>query len=102
MRYSATVELINEERRGKNKRRYETMLYPTFEIKNSDIYINSTLGDRCDNIAFQQYRDQRLWWVIARANNLPVGAFQIPPGFRIRIPDISHFEIEELLRARQF
>lgn len=102
MRYSATVELINDLRRGKTKRRYETMLYPQFELKNTDRYVNSTLGDRCDNMAYEYFNDQRLWWVIARANNLPLGSFQIPPGFRIRIPDISHFEIEELLRARQY
>lgn len=102
MRYLETVKLIDSPFKDKKKRRYETMLYPSFEVKNTDNYINSTLGDRCDNVAFDYYEDQRLWWVIARANKLPVGSFQIPPGFRIRIPDLSHFEIQELLRERQF
>lgn len=102
MRYSETVELITDTFKGKNKRRYETMLYPAFEIKNTDRYISSTLGDRCDNVAYEYYKDQRLWWVISRANQLPIGSFQIPPGFRIRIPDLSHFEIQELLQERQF
>jgi len=102
MRYSDNVQLINELRRGKTKRRYETMLYPTIPISDKDTYIISTAGARCDNLAYEYYRDQRLWWVISRANDLPVGAFMIPPARRIRIPDINSFQIKTLIQDNQY
>ena len=46
-----------------NKRYYSTILYPKIDRKISDIYIRTTKGDRMDLLAFQYYKDSRLWWI---------------------------------------
>ena len=43
--------------------------YPVIPIRDSDIIINGKFGQRFDQLAFQYYGDQELWWIIARANN---------------------------------
>lgn len=65
---------------------YGTHYIPIFEETDRDIYIYSKRGDRFDNLAYEYYNDQTLWWVIAKSNNLINGTLVIPPGRRIRIP----------------
>lgn len=100
-RYQDTVQKIRHN--GDGKQRYETMLYPIFEPQTSDIYFISKKMDRMDLVAYQWYGDPRLWWVIQRANNLPGGTIQIPPGVRIRVPyPLSSYDVATKLRERQF
>ena len=47
-------------------------------------------GERIDQIAFQEYGDGRLWWVIAAASNIGWG-MQVPPGTVIVIPSGDSF-----------
>ncbi len=86
-----------------NKRRYETLYYPTFEHKATDIYVIAKSVTRLDLLADQYYNDVRLWVVIARANKLNNATLRVPPGTRIRIPyplDIN--EVLELFADKQF
>ena len=53
--------------------------------KQSDSYFITTEGDRCDNLANRFYGDAKLWWFIARVNNLTTN--NIPAGTSIRIPE---------------
>jgi hypothetical protein len=39
-----------------------------------------------DTLAQQFYQDTTLWWVIANANNIGKGSFDVPAGMQIRIP----------------
>jgi len=82
-RYKDYLEYIAQ---PNGKRRYETMYYPKFEHKTSDVYIIAKKLERMDLLAFEYYNDSRLWWIIRIVNNLPGGTFQIPAGTRIRIP----------------
>ena len=41
-------------------------------------------GDRCDNLAFRFYNNSKLWWFVARVNNLSTN--NIPAGMSLRIP----------------
>lgn len=78
--------------------RYSSTFYPSIPYRQSDIYIYSRRLDRLDLLAFEFYRDQTLWWVIARANDLGKGSFQVPPGIRLRIPfPIDELEIQKLI-----
>ena len=54
------------------------------EETNSDLYFISTEGDRCDNLANRFYGDSKLWWFIAKVNNLTTN--NIPAGTSLRIP----------------
>lgn len=85
------VEVLKME---SGKRRLSTRYYPSIPIKNSDKFIVSKRGMRWDNLAYQFYRDQSLWFMIARANNIVNGSLVVPPGIRIRIPDLTNEEIE--------
>lgn len=62
--------------------------YPEIPISNDDIYAITEWGDRFDNLAFQFYQDQTLWWIISAANPNLVnfGSLFIPIGTTIRIP----------------
>jgi hypothetical protein len=71
----------------KNKQYYATTLYQNIPLSNTDLYVNTTVGDRYDLLAQQFYGDSTLWWVIPMANNQLVKDSLFPPvGLTIRIP----------------
>ena len=81
------------------KRVYKTTMYPTINRAESDIYIVSKDGDRCDTLAHRYYDNTDLWWIIAQANHLGKGTLRIKAGKQIRIPtDLSDIfsDLEEL------
>ena len=78
-RYNST-----RKQRKNKKPYYQTTIYKKVEEKNTDGYFIATEGDRCDNLAVRFYCDARLWWFIARVNNLTTN--NIPAGTSIRIP----------------
>lgn len=74
-------------------RRYKkTIQYPLMERNVNDIYIIGRQGDRLDNLAYKYYNDSKLWWIIARANNIGNGNLSVPIGEQIRIPS-NHISI---------
>jgi nucleoid-associated protein YgaU len=68
------------------KRYRKSVQYPLMERKLTDIYIIGARHDRLDNLAFKYYEDARLWWIIARANNIGKGNLTVPIGAQLRIP----------------
>lgn len=71
----------------KNKQYYATTLYQNIPLSNTDLYVNTTVGDRYDLLAQQFYGDSTLWWIIPMANNQLVKDSLFPPvGLTIRIP----------------
>lgn len=76
--------------------KYKPTLYQDIPVVLGDIYIESKIGDRLDLLAVKYFKDARLWYVIAIANNLGKGTFFIEPGTRLRIPNsnsISSFNV---------
>ena len=75
----------NTKKQSKNRKSYySTTVYKKVIEKNTDSYFIATEGDRCDNLAFRFYGDLKLWWFIARVNNLTTN--NIPAGTSLRIP----------------
>jgi nucleoid-associated protein YgaU len=71
----------------RGKQYYATTLYQNIPLSNTDLYVNTTVGDRYDLLAQQFYGDSSLWWVIPMANNQLVKDSLFPPvGLTIRIP----------------
>ena len=68
------------------KRYRKTVRYPEMPRTSRDTYIISIQGDRLDNLAHKYYNDSRLWWILARANNLGKGDLTVPIGIQLRIP----------------
>ena len=77
------IELLRNEL---GKRYKKTIRYPKMKKASNDMYIISIQGDRLDNLAFKYYEDSRLWWILARANNLGKGDMEVPIGTQLRIP----------------
>jgi len=79
------VELSTKykDRRGTISK-YNTTIYKEVEEKDSDIYLIAQEGDRLDNLAFEYYDDQRLWWFLANVNNL--SSMNVPAGTSLRVP----------------
>lgn len=75
-------EIIDED----GTRFFESTLPPDVERDESDIIITTESGQRLDRIAFRQYGDAKLWWVIAAANNLGRGDLTVPANTRLQIP----------------
>lgn len=69
---------------GKNAQYYGTTVYNAVSPIDSDMFFIAQQGDRCDNLAYEFYKDPSLWWFIARVNNLK--AMNIPAGTKLRIP----------------
>ena len=68
-----------------------TTIYSSIPESDDDIFVITQLGDRLDNLAFQFYGDQGLWWYIAKANNLMF--MTIPVGTSLRIPATIQYAI---------
>lgn len=83
MRYE-TSKILRTSTDG--KRYYNGTLYPLITPRNSDIYVITTVGDRLDILADQYYKDSKMWWIIASANNLRKDSLFITPGTQLRIP----------------
>jgi|TARA_R110000824_G_scaffold208623_1_gene394448 hypothetical protein len=67
---------------------YRTTIYESVPERNDDMYFIAQEGDRCDVLANQFYNDAKLWWFIARVNNLKTN--NIPAGTSLRIPISSN------------
>lgn len=81
--YTPSVKLNTEKR----KRFYKTLLYPTIERKDDDIYVMTVIGDRLDLLAWKYYSNAQLWWLLTVANpDLPKDTVFLEPGTQVRIP----------------
>jgi hypothetical protein len=88
----------NNTRIKRNKdlnRVYSYTLYPKIPIKNSDIFISPTYGDRLELLANKYYKDPTLWWIIAQANGIKGFTALYTENFKgqLRIPT----EIQDIL-----
>ena len=70
---------------------YVNVVYPEIPPTSEDTYIITSYEDRLDLLAFDYYGDERLWWIISRANPDVTrrDSFFIKSGVQIRIPDPS-------------
>ena len=66
--------------------RYDTLVLPDIEFRDTDLYIISREGDRLDSLSQQFYSTPEFWWILAQANALGKGSLTVPPGIQIRIP----------------
>lgn len=76
------------------KRYITAPIYPYIPEDDNDLYIITTGGDRYDTLAQQFYRDYRLWWIIASANNSQKSSMFCEPGVQLRIPADKNAAIE--------
>ena len=86
-----------------NSRYYKNIEYPEIPVAPNDVYIISKSTDRVDLLAFDYYNDEKLWWIISKANpgKIKRDSFFIDPGLQIRIPsnvEIIYDEFEKLNR----
>lgn len=68
------------------RRVYRSKIYPNIPLRNDDVYVVTQTGDRLDLLAFEYYQDQRLWWIIAAANNIHNAQIGLVEGTILRIP----------------
>ena len=90
--------LRNIDEKVSNKKRYlKNIKYPKIPIREGDVYVTATFGDRLDLLADRFYRDTKLWWVINYANptKLNRDSLFIKPGTQLRIP----METGEIIEA---
>ena len=91
-RYRYTIMTKNKE----GKRVFKPTMYPSFPIRDSDIFIYPRFGDRLDNLAFKYYNDVSLWWIIAKANGLDAAHIGLEVDNQIRIPTNIQSVIDKL------
>ena len=89
-RYANTkVSRVKIDRSVNEVLKYDTTLYQKIPESNEDIFVVTQEGDRLDNLAFQFYGNQHLWWYIAQTNNL--NTMNIPVGTSLRIPASTEY-----------
>jgi len=69
--------------------KYASTIYQDIPVVLGDLYIESKFGDRLDLLAAKYFKDARLWYLIAIANNIGKGTLNIEPGIRLRIPNTN-------------
>jgi hypothetical protein len=82
MRYQFTPT----EKRWDGKNVYRTTYYPVIPESYDDFYITVSESDYLDSLAKKYYGDETLWWIIARANNLPGYKLSVTTSRQLRIP----------------
>ncbi len=82
MRYQFTPT----EKRWDGKNVYRTTYYPDIPESFDDFYITVSESDYLDSLAKKYYGDETLWWIIARANNLPGYKLSVNTNRQLRIP----------------
>jgi hypothetical protein len=65
---------------------YRSKIYPDIPLRNDDVYVVTQTGDRLDLLAYEYYKDQSLWWIIASANNIHNAQLGLKEGTILRIP----------------
>ena len=88
-RYDTTKIIKVKDGPHDGKIKKNTKFYKKIPESNNDVYVQTVDGDRLDQLAFQYYGDQHLWWYIARANNLKFN--NIKAGTVLRIPITTEF-----------
>ena len=89
-RYAGTkVRKTKIDKSNNDVQRFETTIYEQIPSSNDDIFVLTQEGDRLDNLAFQFYGNQHLWWYIAHANNLTTMNVEI--GTQLRIPGSTQY-----------
>jgi len=72
------------------RRKLSTIQYPKILSKNSDMIYRTRDSDTYSTLAYRFYRDQSLWWIIAKANGDFRGNIRPKLGIKLIIPtDIS-------------
>ena len=86
-----------------NNRYYKNIEYPEIPVAPNDVYIISKSTDRVDLLAFDYYNDEKLWWIISKANpgKIKRDSFFIDPGLQIRIPSNITQAYEKFTRINQ-
>ena len=79
-------ESIKKQKASDGTVQFVNAIYPDIPVSNNDQYLITTIGDRLDLLAFDIYKDQSLWWIIAAANGLPGDSLFPPVGMQLRIP----------------
>ena len=97
MRYQFTPT----KKRYDGKNVYSTTYYPNIPESDSDIYIIASESDYLDSLAKKYYGDESLWWIIARANNLPGYKLSVDSSRQIRIPTNTSSIMNDLKRVNQ-
>jgi hypothetical protein len=82
MRYQFTPV----EKRWDGKNVYRTTYYPIIPESYDDFYVTVSESDYLDSLAKKYYGDETLWWIIARANNLPGYKLSVTTNRQLRIP----------------
>tara|TARA_B100002019_G_C21259567_1_gene595909 strand:- start:610 stop:924 length:315 start_codon:yes stop_codon:yes gene_type:complete len=80
---------------------YGITLYPTIPIQDGDEFIYPFDGEKLDGLAFKYYQDTSLWWIIAGANNIRDGSFNLDPEVKLRIPKNITPILEEFRRLNE-
>ena len=65
---------------------YRTTYYPIIPESYDDFYVTASESDYLDSLAKKYYGDETLWWIIARANNLPGYKLSVTTNRQLRIP----------------
>ena len=100
-RYSGTdirKTISSKNKEKKSKLKYDTTIYQRIPLRDDDMWIITTYGDRLDTLAHKFYKDSRLWWYIAKANNLV--DMHIEDGTSLRIPATLTYTDTDSMDAR--
>jgi nucleoid-associated protein YgaU len=100
-RYSGTdivKKYDKNTKENKSSLKYATTIYQKIPLRDDDLYIITTNGDRLDTLANKFYKDSRLWWYIAKANNLV--DMNVEEGTSLRIPVSLQYKDTDSMDAR--
>jgi nucleoid-associated protein YgaU len=81
---------------------WDTVVLPDYKSTEDDMEYIVESGDRIDLLAARFYRDSRLWWVIAWANDMESLPTDLKEGETITIPSVAALENSGARRGGRF
>jgi len=64
----------------------------TYQKSDADRYYTVIDNENLSSIAFEAYKDSKLWHILAKANNL-FFPFELVAGTTLLIPDLNHLQV---------
>lgn len=93
-RYSLRRTTISE---YNGTRMYNYPYSPEIPHDIEDKYIVIQQSIRLDTLAEKEYGDPKMWWIIAKVNNIQNPLHELPHGTSLRIPSMTNLVLNQVI-----
>lgn len=69
---------------------------PNTLLRGDDLFVTTRMSDNLHLIAYRNFGDERLWWVVADFNDIMDPMLDVAPGTVLRLPSMTRLWMDVL------